>query len=618
MLLSTGLIQKATFSSGSSTLNGIAPLHELHPDDLPWANIRPDKDIIYHPCYDNLQCARLLVPMDWNSTQLDDGTVAIAIVRVPAKVPVTDPSYGGAVFINPGGPGASGTQEAVREGRQMQALVDATADETTSGAHKYFDIIGFDPRGVRQTSPRLICFPDYHARRIWEVQSEAEGTVAASDVATAVKKARWSAMSKSCLDRAEKDPRAKVIYHLNTTPVVRDLLEMVEKHAEWREKTARSWLGSPVGRMATMGQHADHTSSWQSILARTSNRGQEEKLNFSGQSYGTFMGAMFAAMYPSRVGSMVLDSVKLPAEGLAGTRGSSIIHADEIVKRLFDLCYGAGPEKCEFHSAFGPAAMQDEFDQLLEHLQISPLSVSSTDSTGPEIITWSDVTGALRSALYNPMKSFPNLVRLIASVSRNDGTYFAKHKQRTKTHYNISPECAKDGPFSPSCMLPVSWEDEVNPGVSCSDADHNGLDTVENFDAYLKRLESQSKYIAKPWAELNMKCAGWTAKAKWRFTGPFTANTSNPILILNNLLDPVTPVENAIEVSKSYPGSVVLKQNGIGHITIDTRSACTTKYIRRYFQTGQLPPANTTCEVDERPFGVNVQCTSDLGAHISI
>ncbi|KAG8631752.1 hypothetical protein KVT40_000892 [Elsinoe batatas] len=544
--------------------------------------------------------------MDWNNTELDDGTVAIAIVRVPAKVPVTDPMYRGAVFINPGGPGASGTQEAVREGRQMQALVDATADETTLGAHKYFDIIGFDPRGVRHTSPRLICFPDYHARRIWEVQSEAEGTVATSDVGTSVKKARWSAVSKSCLDRAETDPRAKIIHHLNTTPVVRDLLEMVEKHAEWREKAAISWLNSPVGRMATMRQHTDHPSSRQSILAHTSNRGQEETLSFWGQSYGTFIGAMFAAMYPNRVGSLILDSVKLPAEGLAGTRGSSIIHADEIVKRFFDLCYAAGPEHCDFHSTSGPAAMQNEFDKLLEYLEISPLSVPATETTGSEIITWSDVTSALRSALYDPMKSFPNLARLIASVSRSNGTYFAEHKQRTKTPYTISPECAKDCPFSPSCMLPRSWEDEVNPGVSCSDADHNGLDTVENFDAYLRHLESQSKYIARPWAELNMKCAGWTARAKWRFTGPFTANTSNPILILNNLLDPVTPVENAIEISKSYPGSVVLKQHGIGHITVDTRSACTERYIRQYFQTGQLPPANTTCEVDEKPFGVHV------------
>lgn len=39
--------------------------------------------------------------MDWNNAS-DSRTVSIALVKVEATVPITDPSYGGAVIMNPG------------------------------------------------------------------------------------------------------------------------------------------------------------------------------------------------------------------------------------------------------------------------------------------------------------------------------------------------------------------------------------------------------------------------------------------------------------------------------------------------------------------------------------
>ena len=68
-----------------------------------WEDITPSESLEYHDCGDGFQCTRLEVPMDYNRTGTTRGrTFALAVVRIPAKVPIDDPRYGGAVLINPG------------------------------------------------------------------------------------------------------------------------------------------------------------------------------------------------------------------------------------------------------------------------------------------------------------------------------------------------------------------------------------------------------------------------------------------------------------------------------------------------------------------------------------
>lgn len=76
----------------------------VEPLDVPvtWDEIVPSQELKYHNCGDEFQCARLEVPMDYQRTDGKGRTFALAVVRLPAKVPVTDPRYGGAVLINPG------------------------------------------------------------------------------------------------------------------------------------------------------------------------------------------------------------------------------------------------------------------------------------------------------------------------------------------------------------------------------------------------------------------------------------------------------------------------------------------------------------------------------------
>src|SRR5689334_11240664 len=59
-----------------------------------WSEINPSNELEYHDCYDGFKCARLELPMDYHSPIEARNKVALAVIRKPAQVPVSDPHYG--------------------------------------------------------------------------------------------------------------------------------------------------------------------------------------------------------------------------------------------------------------------------------------------------------------------------------------------------------------------------------------------------------------------------------------------------------------------------------------------------------------------------------------------
>ena len=83
--------------------------------------------------------------MDWNSTTPNGSTVAIAVVKRPAKVLVTNPRYDGPILVNPGGPGGSGVDFAIASSENMQIILDSDSLSVPSEDLKFFDVISWDP-----------------------------------------------------------------------------------------------------------------------------------------------------------------------------------------------------------------------------------------------------------------------------------------------------------------------------------------------------------------------------------------------------------------------------------------------------------------------------------------
>ena len=96
----------------------------------------------WQSCYENYQCADLLVPIDY--TELKTGTFKISVL----KYPTTSEKKLGSLIVNPGGPGGSGVDYAyAAEYLFSPAILDA------------YDIVGFDPRGVSRSEP-IVCLSD--------------------------------------------------------------------------------------------------------------------------------------------------------------------------------------------------------------------------------------------------------------------------------------------------------------------------------------------------------------------------------------------------------------------------------------------------------------------------
>ncbi|EHA27428.1 hypothetical protein ASPNIDRAFT_44868 [Aspergillus niger ATCC 1015] len=549
--------------------------------EFSWDQITPSQSLVYHDCFDGFQCARLEVPMDYNRSDGQGRRFAIAITRLPAKVPVTDSRYGGAVLTNPGGPGGSGVAQVLVSGKALQKTVDSEndpgiVDPESASRDKYFDIIGFDPRGVNNTTPGFSCFPHLFAQRNWELQVAAEGTLGSAEDAFWHNWARSTALNTGCaanLSTPPRDGEEALGEHLNTPPVARDMLEIVERHGEWRAEQ---------GLLEQRQQ--DHMHGYdpgQSIVARTRWQQGREKLLYWGRSYGTVLGSTFATMFPDRIHRAVLDAVVDADKYYFGEGPNAVEDADAIFDQFTRYCHAAGGDVCPFYVQGGPAAIKKAYLALEEALYNRSLPVPASATRGPEVVTWSDLKIILRIALYQPLYGFPQLAEIATELSLGSGAALADFKVGGRSPSCPSDQCLQAGPWSAECQVSGHNEAYSSTAILCADAEYLQDADEEEFKRSWASLQEDSAMLGDYWASLLMSCVGWKLKPKWKLTGPFAANTSHPLLFVSNTLDPVTPLRSARKMSENFPGSVLLQQDSEG--------------------TGELPPSGVVCKADVKP-----------------
>ena len=252
--------------------------------EFDWSSITTSRQIQYCPCYQVFDCARLLVPLDWQDAKRSP-LIAIAIIKLAAVVAGNATNFGGTLITNPGGPGASGVEDLVLSGTSIQNTVDGW---------NHYEILSFDPRGVGHSTPTLDCFGDNFSRISLALQQRGTGGLDNGNEGLKRRFAQAQAYGRLCASHMLEDMAngSKVSSFMSTASVARDMLEIVDRVEEERSTDSSSKNAQrkfPNTRLAL--------------------EQGKPRIQYLGFSYGSHLGNTFAAMYPGRVGRMILDGI---------------------------------------------------------------------------------------------------------------------------------------------------------------------------------------------------------------------------------------------------------------------------------------------------------------------
>ncbi|KAK7040318.1 hypothetical protein VNI00_009786 [Paramarasmius palmivorus] len=362
--------------------------------------IEPSAELAWTKCYDgSFECGRFQVPLNYSDPNGD--SAAIALIRIKANVSADSPEYLGPILINPGGPGVSGVDVVIQVAELFKQVIGPQ-----------FDIVGFDPRGVRHSTPRVELFKSREERALWFRPAIKELNHSSDNVAS------FWARNKINGQLAE-ERLINLLPYITTSHVAQDMLHIVEAY----------------GR---------------------------EKLQYWGFSAGSILGSTFAAMFPDKVERLIIDAVVDAENDYYTTEWKfSTLDTDKALNWFFKDCHNAGPEVCAFYDT-SPEAMWERLNRLYESIIRSPVAVRTETSYG--LVDYEFLRQAIFLDLDSPFALWPALATGLADLEAGNGTAIWKTLEEPPFRCSCDPtEYAFEDNFPEVELVLVCNDGDVVP-----------------------------------------------------------------------------------------------------------------------------------------------------------
>jgi pimeloyl-ACP methyl ester carboxylesterase len=358
--------------------------------------------VAWSACGGGFECGSVAVPVSYQDPS--GPTMDLALVRNPADRP--DQRIG-TLLMNPGGPGASGTRR-VRRGFEVSAEVGDR-----------FDIIGFDPRGVGDSTP-VTCGAAVPAFRATDLAPDTPQEAAALEAAA-------RAVADECL-ATEGDRLA----HLGTVEVAHDV------------EVIRRAIGEP-------------------------------QVSFVGLSYGTLIAQLWADAYPGSVRALVLDGVVDPRAGGATTSTDQAEGVERVVDAMDAAC--AADPACPLTAGGGLLAAYDELARRIEGGQTAGRGVGPTQlayaafyatyDRGTWPVLWQAVADGLAGDLSGVAELAASYTGLVpyapfAIVTCLDGAHPRGYAEWQESADRFAARSARFGPVLANELLPCAFWPEAS------------------------------------------------------------------------------------------------------------------------------------------------------------
>jgi pimeloyl-ACP methyl ester carboxylesterase len=454
----------------------------------------------WQPCGEGKQCADVYAPLDWEDPAGE--RITLHLVKQPAK----SGKATGSLFVNPGGPGASGAD----------FVMDSVDSAVQPAVQRDYDVIGWDPRGVGKSTP-VTCLDAAGMDKYLFGVSKADALVEGSD--------EWIEASK-------------------------------QETREFGEACAKS-TGALLGHVGTASTVQD-LNMMRAIVG-------DDKLNYLGYSYGTFIGALFADAYPDRVGRMVLDGAMDPSTSLGEVVREQTLGFEQALRAYVTDCLQRND--CPLEGSVDEAMAS--IGKLIDGVDAAPLKGSDG-----RLLTAATMLTAIITPLYS-QSNWPYLDQLFTSVSEGDADIAFS---LADFYYD-----REDGKYT-------SNSTEAFSAINC-------LDYPSEFDVPAMRkdaaeLDKLAPTIGRFQGFGDLGCAGWPYDGTARTA--VKAEGAEPILVVGTTGDPATPYRWAESLADQLESGVLLTFEGEGHTAYGS-NACVNSAVDAYLLKGTPPREGTRC-----------------------